>query len=131
MPIASPTDVAARLGRPLTTEESTRVEALIEDAEAVVVGYCRQTFSDPAPVAVKGVVAKMAARTLSAATGPGGGLAQSQSAGPFSITMSAASTSGDVWLTAADKLALRPHRRGGGIGSVGLVGDRYSITETP
>lgn len=37
MAVATPADVAARIGRPLTTRETTQVTALLEDTEAEIV----------------------------------------------------------------------------------------------
>lgn len=131
MALAEQTDVEARLGRDLNEAEAGRIDALLDDASSAVIGYCGQDFEpEPYPTAVVGVVAKMAMRALAAAASSGGGIAQQQTAGPFSVTYSSASSSGDVWMTAADKLALRPHRLGGGLRSVGLVGARYEITES-
>lgn len=42
--LATQGDLAARLGRPLTSSESTRAAALLADASALVRGYTRQTF---------------------------------------------------------------------------------------
>ncbi|MGW0930696.1 phage gp6-like head-tail connector protein [Streptomyces sp. NPDC002644] len=44
MPIATPEDVAARLGWPLTVDEQTRVTAYIEDCTALVEDYCGRDF---------------------------------------------------------------------------------------
>lgn len=125
--LAQVSDVEARLGRPLDESETARAAAILDDASATVIGYCGQDFEPaPYPSPVVGVVAKMAARALLAAQNAGG-LVQQQMAGSFMVQYSSASTSGDVWLTAADKLALRPHRLGGGLTSVQLVGERYEI----
>lgn len=131
MALAEASDVIERLGRDLTATEELRVGALLDDASAVVIGYCRDDFEDDEeiPSAVVGVVAKLVARVFDRASGPGGSFVDQQSAGPFSQHMSAASSSGDVWLTAADKIALRRFRKGGGLTSVQLVGERYEITE--
>lgn len=125
MALATQADVEDRLGRPATEAEAARLPALLSDASAAVAGYCNQDF-DPAPYpeAVVGVTAKMAARTLTA----GDTFVDQQAAGPFSVHYNANASSGDVYLTKADKLALRPHRAGGGLTSIGLVGDRYQIT---
>lgn len=127
MALATQEDVRLRLGRDLSPAEAERAASLLDDASAVVIGYCRQDFSDAVPSAVAGVVAKMATRSLSR-TGSEG-LIEQQAAGPFNVHYTAASSSGDVWMTSADKLALRPHRKGGGLTSVPLVGSRYDITE--
>lgn len=129
IPVSQP-DVEARLGRPLTTEETTRLPALISDAAAEVEGYCRQEFGvpegTPVPAAVVGVVAKMVARQLIANNETiGGAFVDQQVTGPFTVHINANASSGDAWLTAADKLALRKYRIGGGLTSTGLVSERY------
>lgn len=43
--LASPADLEARLGRALTTEETARAEALLNDASALVRSYTRQDFA--------------------------------------------------------------------------------------
>ncbi|QBI53428.1 hypothetical protein [Streptomonospora litoralis] len=42
--LASQTDIEARLGRALTTAEEDRVEAVLDDASAIVRNYTRQDF---------------------------------------------------------------------------------------
>lgn len=128
---AFPTDVAARLGRDLTATETLLVEPLLEDATAVVVGYLRRTYTyDTVPETVTGVVAKMVARSLLRSASPGGGMASQEATGPFSVSFPAVASSGDVWLSAADKLALRPYRLGGGMVSVALGGERYDTSSS-
>lgn len=130
MALATNADVEARLGRDLTEAEEGRAEALLDDASAIVIGYCGTDFEPPPyPSAVVGVVAKMVARTLSRGEVTGGEFAEQQNAGPFGVRYSSASSAGDMWLTAADKLALRPWRRGGGMVSVGLVSERYDFAD--
>lgn len=134
MALATKPDVEARLGRELTEAEAgtadARVDALLDDASAVVIGYCGTDFEpSPYPSAVVGVVAKMVARVYARGATAGGEFAEQQNAGPFGVRYSSSASTGDVWLTAADKLALRSLRRGGGITSVQFVGERYSITE--
>jgi hypothetical protein len=129
-PFAMAADVEDRLGRDLTDGETARLDALLEDAAATVFGYlgdCWTADSDvPSPII--GVIAKVVTRSLER----GGGteaFVTNQSAGPFTVGYSAAATGGDVWLTASDKLALRPYRCGGGLVSVQLVGERYDIDD--
>lgn len=43
-PLATPDDIAARLGRALTDVETARVGALLQDASAQVRRYCRRDF---------------------------------------------------------------------------------------
>lgn len=130
MALATQADVEARLGRELTDVEAPRLPSLLDDSSSVVIGYCGQDFEPaPYPVAVVGVVAKMVARALGRAQSGGGEFVDQQNAGPFGVRYSSAASSGDVWITAADKLMLRPHRLGGGMSSIGIVGARYEITE--
>lgn len=128
--LATQGDVEARLGRALAPSETAAASSSLEDASAVVIGYCRTDFAgvSPVPPAVAGVVAKMVARSIGRAAE--GGFAEQQNSGPFGVRYSIASSAGDVWMTAADKLALRPHRKGGGLVSTQFVGERYAITET-
>ena len=42
--LASQTDIEARLGRNLTSEEAARIRALLDDASALVRSYTNQTF---------------------------------------------------------------------------------------
>lgn len=130
MALAEPSDVEARLRRDLTEAEELSIEADLEDASDLVIGYCGQDFEPPPyPRAVVGVVAKIVARAYSRASSSVGEFAEQQTAGPFSIKYSSSTSGGDLWLTAADKVKLRPWRRGGGLTSVQLVGERYNITE--
>lgn len=128
MALAERADVELELGRALSEAEAARAPRLLSKASAAVIGYTGQDFEpSPYPEAVVGVVAEMVARVLAqAALGPV--MPEQQSAGPFSVRYPTAVTSGGVWITAADKLALRPYRLGGGVTSVRMVGDRYDIT---
>lgn len=66
MAVATAANVAARIGRPLTPNETTRVEALLEDAEAEIVRLGFKKLADPnwKPLIVKVecAVVKRAAR---------------------------------------------------------------------
>jgi len=44
-PLASTTDLSARLGRPLTASEETRAYPLLQDASAQIRRYCRNAFT--------------------------------------------------------------------------------------
>lgn len=130
MALATQADVAARLGRQLSAGELPRVDALVFDASALVVGYCRQDFEPaPYPATVAGVVARMAARVMAQGDVVPGLESTTEGAGPFSRGFKyGGGSSGDVWLSATDKVMLRAYRLGGGLTSVQLVGDRYDIT---
>lgn len=130
MALAEQTDVEARLRRDLSTTEELSIGADLDDASAAVIGYCRTDFEPaPYPAAVVGVVAKMVARSYARSASGDGAFVEQQNAGPFGVRYSAGTSAGDAWLTAGDKLALRPYRLGGGMVSVQLVGERYDITE--
>ncbi|MFD7336663.1 hypothetical protein ACFV98_11750 [Streptomyces violascens] len=49
MPLATPNDIAVRLGRPLEGGELARAEAFIEDAVALIRDYCGSRYSPDAP----------------------------------------------------------------------------------
>lgn len=126
MALATQADVEAELGRVLTASETDRVGSLLTKASAIVIGWTGQDFEPaPYPDTVVVVTAEMVARVLQQATiSPV--MPEQQSAGAFSVRYPAAVTGGGPWLSAGDKLALRPFRRG--VTSVQLVGERYEIT---
>ena len=122
MVLASSEDVEARLGRPLTTDETARVDGLLEEASVMVEGWLR-CLPDPIPDAVEIVVSRMVARVFAAAVdGPEPGLSTVQATmGPFLVNRgySSDATSGGVWLTKQDKSTLRPFGCRGRAGNVG------------
>jgi hypothetical protein len=130
MALATVADVALRLGRDLTTTETSRAEGLLEEASALVIGYLgcdpTDTSVEPptVPAAVAIVVSRMVARVLqqSASVEEFGSEATTDSTGPFSTTVryGAGTTSGAPWLTKVDKLTLRPFRCDGGFSSVAI-----------
>lgn len=131
MTLAQKSDVEDRLGRALTSAEDAVVEARLTDAELLIFGWCGQSFDtfDTCADTIIAVEAGMVARVLlqgSAGQTPG---IQSVQLGAFSTQYASALTTGDVWLSAGDKLRLRSCRRGGGMTSVQLVGERYEIEE--
>lgn len=109
--LASAADVEARLGQPLTSDESGRVPALLDEASASARAYMRCT-PDPVPSDVSLVVSRMVARLLSqpAATEVLPHTDQySRTAGAYSAsgTFTEGATSGSPWLTKDDKRILR------------------------
>lgn len=128
MALATEADVAKRLGRELDETEELRVEGLLEEASVLVEEYLGCT-PDPVPDAVRVVTSRMVARALGRPTGtPGitpGQLSAQQTMGPFSrsATFEAGSTSGGPWVEAKDKAALRRHRCGAGMVSIGMASD--------
>ena len=64
VPLASPDDLAARIGRPLTAAELSRAGPLIADASALVRAFTRRVFPSPVPPDVVAVVCAVVNRTL-------------------------------------------------------------------
>ena len=126
--LASREDVEARLGRPLTPSEARLVDGLIDEASALVIGYLGCDPSDPGPVpaAVTIVTSRMVARALqqSESDVSPGEQARTTTVGPFSQTRQfvAGSTTGQPWLSAGDKITLRPYR---------CDGKAYSVDTAP
>ena len=114
MVLASNEDVEARLGRPLTTDESARVTGLLDEASVMAQGWMK-CVPDPVPDAVKIVVSRMVARALAvgnADSAPEPGVSQIHATmGIFGVNRnySTDATSGGVWLTRQDKATLRPY----------------------
>lgn len=117
--LASPDDVAVRLGRLLTSSEDTRADPLLEEASALVVAWIGHT-PDPVPDAVRIVVSRMVSRVLNAADSePESGVSTvSMTAGPFGFTRGYTPDAGGVRLSRPDKIMLGPHRRRRRAGSI-------------
>lgn len=125
--LATVDDVQAALGRELTLTEATQATVSLAEATDLVVGHIGYdpidalTAGEVVPAAISRVVARMVARVLvqSAQAGSEG---TTETVGPFSRTVrfGVGTTSGAPWLTAADKIALRPYRGGGGMRVVSL-----------
>lgn len=126
MAFAEQFDVEARLGRNLTADEEATVDAKLDDATALVAGYCGKDFElAPYPDAVVGVTAGLVARALTSAASASSfaGLEQ-VSTGPFAAKVSSAASSGDMYLSASDRLRLRFLRTS--TTSVLTYGERYT-----
>lgn len=130
MALATAADVGDRLGRSLTAAETAKVDGLLEEASALVIGFLgcdpTDTSVEPptVPAAVAIVVSRIVARVFeqTASTAEFGSEATTDSTGPFSTTVryGAGTTSGAPWLTKADKLTLRPFRCDGGFTSLAI-----------
>jgi len=130
MALATAADVGDRLGRSLTAAETAKVDGLLEEASALVIGYLgcdpTDTSVEPptVPAAVAIVVSRIVARVFeqTASAAEFGSEATTDSTGPFSTTVryGAGTTSGAPWLTKADKLTLRPFRCDGGFTSLAI-----------
>ncbi|MDM7488715.1 hypothetical protein QT969_10470 [Rhodococcus sp. CSLK01-03] len=123
MALATVADVEARLGHPLTAEESTKAEALLSEASVLVEGFCRRVFVAPIPTAVPVVVSRMVARVLATPEGSEGVESTQMSAGSFQLTHRYSDSSGGPWLSSSDKTMLAGLRSGGAV-SMGLVSER-------
>lgn len=121
MAFATQTDVEAALGRSLTSTEAVSVDTLLDEATDLIIGYLGCT-PDPVPDAVKRVTARMVARVFSQSQISVGASQVQETAGPFSRSTSypAGTSNGAPWISAADKVALRPYRCGGGFRAVPL-----------
>lgn len=130
MALAAEADVVARLGRPLTTAEQTRVSGLLEEADVLVLAYLGlDADPDPVPAAVRVVTSRVVARVIERAATQGvasDAESVTSQVGPFGRTLrfAAGSTSGGPWLTGADKTVLGPHRAGGGMVAVSIGSGR-------
>lgn len=122
-PVATPSDVAKRLGRDLDDDEKVVVEGLLEEAEVLIEGFLGE-IPQPVPRRVTVVASRMVARVLEQPDAEAFYAESIQhAAGPFSETkrFSTGASGGAPWLTAADKQALRRARSGGrGIYTIGI-----------
>lgn len=113
-PLASSADVVTRLGRALTTPETTKVTGLLEEASVKVLAHLGKgetyyaALAIPATVTI--VTSRMVARVLEqAAAGVVPGAQQTGvTTGPFSnqTTFVAGSSNGSPWLTRSDRADL-------------------------
>lgn len=121
--LATTADVEAVLGETLSTPPT----ALLDEASDLIIGFLGCDPSDPGPTPgpVVRVVARMVARVIERGTSGADEATQvGQTVGPFSQQVSYAdgTRSGGPWLSASDKMRLRPYRCGGLV-SVPLAGD--------
>lgn len=114
--LATTGDVEARLERPLDNDQ-TRAVSLLDEASLLLVGYLGYdpTGQDGAiPAAVTMACSRMVARVLSSASDLANVEHSQTTAGLYSesLTYTPGSTSGGPWLTASDKVMLKPFRSG-------------------
>lgn len=121
MALANAADVEQALERELTGTEADYLDAKLETASDLVLGYLKCGVLDPVPDAVRRVVADMVAAVLTP-TAPAG--ADSLTAGPYSMKFTEGSTSRAPYLTAALKVRLQPYRCGS-MRSMPLVSERF------
>lgn len=123
MTLAIQDDVRAALRRDLTASEELGVEALIEEASDLVLGYLHPyqiPVETPGPITR--VVAAMVAAVLNRPTAilPD---TQSLTADAYGVTFAAGATSPGPYLTESFKKRLRPYRPG--IVAVELGSEQY------
>jgi len=96
----------------LTAAEEDQVTGWLDDAAIIIDAWVNGTAPDPVPNAYERVSINMALRALRQAALTPGVQMQQQTAGPFSqITQFPATmVPGGVWLSATDKLMLRPYK---------------------
>lgn len=111
MPLTAVEDVQKRW-RTLTSEESARVEVLIEDAEVVLRSECpgldaRIEAATLEVALVRAVVCGMVKRAMIGGAGDMLGVSSvQQGAGPFSQGLTYSNPMGDLYLTRADRRRL-------------------------
>jgi len=121
MALATPADVEAILGRPLTAEEAARVASQLDEASDLVLGYLRCPPPTPTPEAIVRVVAAMVTALITRPSSTPMN-AEQVTAGAYSQRFIDGSTSSGPWLTGALKMRLAPYRCS--MVSVPLVSER-------
>lgn len=126
MAYADPSDVERTLGRSLTDAEDDQVNDWLDDAALMIDGEGYVYTGDTIPAAFIRVSVNMTVRAIRAADIVPGAQTQEEQTGPFlrAVTYPATAVSGGVWLSAADRLMLRPYRAGGGMVSLQLASER-------
>lgn len=109
-PFASTADLAARW-RPLSEEEDSRAEVLIDDASVLILDLAPDVEDRVSAVSLKAIVCAMVKRAMQSTGGMDGVTQTQQSAGPFSVGYSFANPSGDLYLTKSEKQRLRMGQR--------------------
>lgn len=110
MALAEQVDVEARLRRELTGDESSHIDALLEEASSLVTEHCGGRDFDPVPDAVRIVTSRVAARALSAPDEDRVGVSsETLQASVFQHVRSFTndSAAGRIYLSAVDRRQLR------------------------
>lgn len=126
MAYATTDDVEPALGRPLTATETDQAEGWLEDAALIIDADYGYT-GDTVPAAFERVSVNMTVRAVQSAMLTAGTASQQEQDGPFgrTVTFTPSASAGGVWLSATDRLMLRPYLTGGGMVSVALGTERY------
>lgn len=98
--------------RSLSSSEKDTAEVLLGDASALLRSFCRSLDSDIAdgsvePVVVEAIVCAMVRRSMNVSDDGFGVSSFQESAGPFSMSRSFASPTGDMYVTTSEKQRLR------------------------
>jgi hypothetical protein len=129
--LATNSDIESRLGRPLTDAELERSQGLLDEASALVEGYCGQSFVVTAPLEVPSavvlVVSKLAARGLTAGAEQPDVTTSQYTAGPFQFSQNFAGDGSRMWIGSAERMMLRPFRIA--MRSIPMVSDRGGWVE--
>jgi hypothetical protein len=102
--LATPADLADRLGRDLTVAEERQAPVLLNDATAVIVDRFPRYAVTPTPVSTK-VCCAMVLRVL---RNPNG--LRQESIDDYSYTVDSSRSAGEIYLTEAEVDELRPPR---------------------
>lgn len=104
MSLATPADLADRLGRDLTDVEDRQAPALLDDATAVILDRFPRYATTPTAVSMK-VCCAMVLRVL---RNPNG--LRQESIDDYSYTVDSSRSAGEIYLTQAEIDELRPIR---------------------
>ncbi len=120
--LANQDDVEARLRRDLTEYEIEWLPGVLEEASELVAAYCGDPDFEPIPDRVRIVTSRVAARALTGRTDSATALTNAAHVFSQTVTLNPDASEGGVWLTKADKLALRRWSRAGRAFSVDISG---------
>ncbi|MFD6421038.1 hypothetical protein [Streptomyces sp. NPDC060198] len=112
MALATPEDLADRLGRDLTPTEERQAPVLIGDATAVILDRFPRYGTAPTVVSTK-VACAMVLRVLRNPDGK-----RQETIDDYSYTIDSSRSSGEIYLTPSEIEELRPAHSGGGAFSI-------------
>ncbi len=120
--LANRDDVEKRLRRELTDAEIEWLPGVLEEASELVSAYCGDPDFEPIPDRVRIVTSRVAARALTGRTDSAAAVTNAAHVFSQTLTLNADASEGGVWLTKADKLALRRWSRAGKAFSIDISG---------
>ena len=104
VPFATVDDLAARW-RVLTDSEKRQAETLLDDASDLIRAECPR-YADASLLTLKRIACAIAKRSMLAGADAAGISQSSQTAGPFTESLTYANPAGDLYLTNAEKRSL-------------------------